>query len=59
VRERRKATVIEARLAQTIPQDGTLGRCDTCGATFLDHPDGRDAHVVVFGHTPSRKEESA
>jgi len=48
----RRPTVLEERLARTIPQDGQLALCARCGATYLDHPDGRDAHTVVFGHHP-------
>lgn len=48
----RPANPLEHRLARTLPQDGRLALCGRCGATYLDHPDGRDAHTVVFGHTP-------
>lgn len=30
--------------------------CAACGGVYLDIPDGRDAHQVVFGHQPSSGE---
>lgn len=51
--QRRPMTVLEQRLTNSQPVDATLVRCDTCGGTYLDYPAGRDAHIVVFGHTPA------
>lgn len=55
-------TSLERRLndAAPPPPDTPLRTCHTCLAVYLDYPDGRDAHVVVFKHHPSVKEaESA
>lgn len=52
---RRPQTVIEQRLAHTPPPPpGTpLRGCQHCGGAYLDCPDGREAHAVVFGHQPA------
>ena len=46
---------VEQRCARqaTTPVGGVLpAACAKCGATYLDYPDGRDAHLAVFGHKP-------
>lgn len=32
--------------------EAVLRACPVCGCTYLDFPDGCDAHHVVFGHRP-------
>jgi hypothetical protein len=32
-----------------------LPPCPICGAGYLDDPEGREAHVVVFGHEPRER----
>lgn len=32
--------------------DAAALSCPQCGCVYLDFPDGRDAHQVVFGHRP-------
>lgn len=36
--------------------DAVARTCHRCGAVYLDIPDGRDAHQVVFGHQPGGDE---
>ena len=55
-RPRRPATVVEQRLANSLPVDAEQARCTQCGAIYLDYPDGRDAHLVVFGHHPGTED---
>ena len=39
--------------AELIPVTGAdVGRCQ-CTATYVDTPDGREAHRTVFGHEPA------
>lgn len=54
-RAHRPQTVAEQRLAHALPppQDTPLRGCHHCGAAYLDCPDGREAHTVVFGHQPT------
>lgn len=40
------------RDAPGAPENTRLTACSTCRAVYLDYPDGRTAHGVVFGHDP-------
>lgn len=45
-----------AQPTELIPVDGSgVTRCARpgCAATYVDTPDARDAHLVVFGHQPA------
>lgn len=40
------------RIDLEVMAGATARACPSCGCVYLDIPDGRDAHQVVFGHRP-------
>ena len=56
-RRRKLATVQPAQPAPLPPAGLGTTVCGRCRAHYLDYPDGRDAHKVVFGHTPAPKDD--
>ena len=58
-RRRRKpiSTVEPAQPASMPPSGVTTILCARCGGHYIDAPPGRDAHQVVFGHTPAPKDD--
>lgn len=58
---KRPLTDVEQRCARqsTAPAAGVHpAACRTCGAAYLDYPDGRDAHAAVFGHNPPAADDT-
>lgn len=54
-------TCARQRIDLAVIAEAVARACSSCGAVYLDIPNGRDAHQVVFGHqpaTPSREADS-